>query len=214
MTDGPTIPPPPPSTGGSSLITRAINILTKPAAEWRVIDGEATTVGKLILGYAVILALIAPLAMVLGMFLSPLSGFMSNIGFLIKLLLIIYGIALATPVLLGFIIDALAPNLGGTKNGVQSMKLAIYAATAFWVSAIILILPDLWYLWFLLGIGYGGYLVWVGLPILMRVPTDKAPVFAAAVIGIWAVIFIILQQIGWRLIYSAVYSAAVGGYGL
>jgi Yip1-like protein len=210
MTDGPTTPPPLPPAS-SNLITRAINILTKPAVEWRVIDGEATSVGKLIGGYAVILAVIAPLAMVLGMFISPLSSFVSNIGFLIKLLLIIYAIALATPVLLGFIIDALAPNMGGTKNGVQSMKLAIYAATAFWVSAIILILPDLWYLWFLLGVGYGGYLIWVGLPILMRVPADKAPVFTAAVVGIWAVIFIILQQIGWRLIYSAVYSAALSG---
>ena len=71
MTYGPTTPPPPPpppSTGSSSLVTRAMNILTKPATEWRVIDGEATTVGRLITGYALILAAIAPLAMLLGMF--------------------------------------------------------------------------------------------------------------------------------------------------
>jgi fumarate reductase subunit D len=208
MTDGPTTPPPP-YTGGSSLVTRAINILTKPAAEWRVIDGEATTIGKLIGGYAVILAVIAPLAMLLGMFLSPFGSLMgSNIGFLIKILLVIYGISLGTVVLLGFIIDLLATGLGGTKNGVQAMKLAVYAGTAFWIAAIILILPDLWWLWAVLGIGYGGYLLWLGLPILMRVPTDKAPTYAAAAIGIWVVLFIVLQQIGWRIIFSAVYSAA------
>jgi hypothetical protein len=212
MTDGPSIPPPPPSDGSSSnLISRAINILTKPASEWRVIDGESTTVGKLILGYALLLAVIAPIAMTLGILISPIGTLIFQaIGTLIKILVIIYAISLATPVLLGFIIDALTPNLGGTKNSVQAMKLAVYSGTAFWLVAIILILPDLWYLWLVLGVGYGGYLIWVGLPILLRVPADKAPVFAAAAVGVWAVLFIILQQIAWRVMYSGMY----GGYGM
>ena len=208
MTDGPSIPPPPAPTS-SNLVTRAINILTKPANEWRVIDGEASSLGKLIGGYAVILAVIAPIAMLLGLLISPFGSYIfHNIGALIKILLIIYAISLATPVLLGFIIDALTTNLGGTKNSVQAMKLAIYSGTAFWVAAIILILPDLWWLWLVLGVGYGGYLLWVGLPILLRVAADKAPVFTAAAVGIWAVLFIILQQIAWRVMYSGFYTGA------
>jgi hypothetical protein len=210
MTDGPSIPPPPPSAGSSNLISRAINILTKPASEWRVIDGEATSVGKLIAGYAVLLALIAPIAMLLGLLISPLGSYIFQaVGQLIKILLIIYAISLATPVLLGFIIDALTTNLGGTKNSVQAMKLAIYAGTAFWIAAIILILPDLWWLWLVLGVGYGGYLIWVGLPILLRVSADKAPIFTAAAVGIWAVLFIVLQQIAWRVMYSGFYASPV-----
>jgi len=199
--------PPPAAPAGSTpprgLFDRVKNILVSPAAEWRVIDGEANSVGGLITGYALILAAIAPLAMLLGMFLSPFGAYITgNIGFLIKLLLIIYAISLGTVVLLGFIIDALAPSLGGTKNGVQAMKLAVYAGTAFWIAGLILILPDLWFLWLVLGVGYGGFLVWLGLPILMRVPPDKAPAYAGAVIGIWLVLFVILQQIGWRIIWS------------
>ena len=210
MTDGPSIPPPPPGPASSNFISRAINILTKPANEWRVIDGEATSVGKLIAGYAVILAVIAPIAMLLGLLISPFGSYIFNaIGTLIKILLIIYAISLATPILLGFIIDALTTNLGGTKNSVQAMKLAIYSGTAFWVAAIILILPDLWYLWLVLGVGYGGYLLWVGLPILLRVGADKAPVFTAAAVGIWAVLFIVLQQIAWRVMYSGFYAGPV-----
>ncbi len=202
MTDGPSIPPPPPSAGSSNLVSRAINILTKPASEWQVANGEATSVSKLILGYAVILALIAPIAMLLGAFLSGMFSYSFNVGTLIKILLIIYVIALATPVLLGFIIDALTTNLGGTKNSVQAMKVAVYSGTAFWLAALSLVLPDLWWLWLVLGVGYGGYLLWVGLPILLRVPSDKAPVFVAAAVGIWAVLFIVLQQIGWRIIFA------------
>lgn len=202
MTDGPSIPPPPPSAGSSNLVSRAVNILTKPASEWQVANGEATSVSKLILGYAVILALIAPIAMLLGAFLSGMFSYSFNVGTLIKILLIIYVIALATPVLLGFIIDALTTNLGGTKNSVQAMKVAVYSGTAFWLAALSLILPDLWWLWLVLGVGYGGYLMWVGLPILLRVPSDKAPIFVAAAVGIWAVLFIVLQQIGWRIIFA------------
>jgi len=204
MTDGPVTPPPAPPLppGSSNLISRAINILTKPSIEWRTVDAEATSVGKLIGGYAAILALIAPIAMLIGAFISGVFSYGIDVGQLIKLLLIVYAISLATPVLLGFIIDALTTNLGGTKNSVQAMKLAVYSGTAFWVAAIILILPDLWWLWFVLGVGYGGYLLWVGLPILLRVPADKAPVFTAAAVGIWAVLFIILQQIAWRIIFA------------
>ncbi|HYI48922.1 MAG TPA: Yip1 family protein [Allosphingosinicella sp.] len=205
MTDGPVTPPPAPPlppASSSNLITRAINILTKPTAEWRVADAEATSVGRLIGGYAVILALIAPIAMLIGAFIGGVFAYRVDVGMLIKLLLVVYVISLATPVLLGFIIDALTTNLGGTKNSVQAMKLAVYSGTAFWVAAIILILPDLWWLWLVLGVGYGGYLLWVGLPILLRVPADKAPIFAGAAVGIWAVLFIILQQIGWRIIFA------------
>ena len=204
MTDGPVTPPPPP--GGApgapaSLVDRVKNILTSPATEWQRIDTEAASIGGLISGYALILALIAPIAMLIGMFLSAYGSFMS-IGLLIRIFLAIYIVSLGTVLLLGFIVDLLASNLGGTRNGVQAMKLAVYAGTAFWVAGLALILPDLWFLWMVLGIGYGGYLIWLGLPILMKVPADKAPAYAGAAIGIWVVLFIVLQQIGWRIIFS------------
>ena len=57
MTDGPSIPPPPPSGGNSSLVNRAINILTKPASEWQVIEAEPSSTGKLIT-YAALLSVL------------------------------------------------------------------------------------------------------------------------------------------------------------
>ena len=206
MTD----PHTPTPAASASLVDRAKNILLTPKTEWLRIDGEATSVGKLILGYAAILALIAPLAMVLNLLLTPFGSYIFNaMGFLIKMLLIIYALALATPVLLGFAIDLLAPSLGGTKNSVQSMKLAVYSGTAFWVAAIGLIISP--WLWLLAGIGYGGYLAWIGIPTLMRVPADKVQVFTAAFVGIWVVIWIILQQVAWRMMWSGLVSSMTGG---
>ncbi|HEV2816267.1 MAG TPA: Yip1 family protein [Allosphingosinicella sp.] len=198
--------------GRKGLFERVKAILITPKTEWAVIDGEAASIGGLITGYALILALIAPLACLLGLFLTPLGGYLTGaMGFLIKLLIAVYIISLGTVVLLGFIIDLLASSLGGTKNGVQAMKLAVYAGTPFWLAGILLILGfGMWYFWMALGIGYGGYLIWLGLPILMRVPADKVQVYAAAVIGIWVVLFIILWQIAWRIIFASMLYGAVG----
>lgn len=185
----------------ASLVDRAKNILLTPKTEWPRIDGETTTVSRLITGYAVILAALAPVAMLIGLFLGPLSV-TSNIGFLVKILLVIYGISLGTVLILGLLIDMLAPTFGAAKNSVQAMKLAVYSGTAFWAAAISLIIPGLWWLWLVGGVGYGGFLLWQGLPILMRVPADKVQGYAAAAIGIWVLLFIILQQVAWRVIWG------------
>jgi hypothetical protein len=205
-TPPPAAPEPAPATplggGRSSLVARARNILLQPAAEWAVIDGETTSVGRLITGYAAILALIAPIAALLYILMMPFGSYIFNaMGILIKLLVIVYAVSLGTILLLGVAIDLLAPSLGGTKNPVQAMKLAVYSGTAFWVAAIAMILSP--WLWLVLGIGYGAYLVWLGLPKLMRVPADKAPTYVAAVVGIWVVVAMILYKIAWSLIFSA-----------
>ena len=202
MTDGPTNPSPTPGVP-ASLIDRAKNILLTPKTEWAVIDGETTTVGKLIGGYAAILALIAPVALLLGMLLTPYGSYMFGAaGFMIKILIVAYAMSLGTVVVLGLAIDALTPSLGGTKNSVQAMKLAVYSGTAFFVAAVALILTGLWWLWLVAGVGYGGYLLWLGMPVLMKVPEDKQQTFAAAAIGIWVVLFLVFQQIAWRVIFA------------
>jgi hypothetical protein len=209
-------PEPPASTsprplGGAhaSLIERAKNILLQPASEWTVIDGEAATIGGLITGYAAPLAVIPALVSLL-FFLVSAGSYISMLGgVLIKMLIIVYAISLGTVVLLGFIIDALAPSLGGVKNPVQAMKTAVYSGTAFWVGGIALIVSH--WLWAVVGIGYGGYLLWLGLPKLMRVPVDKAPAYVGATIAIWVVLFFVLFQLVLRLAFGAFGGALMGG---
>lgn len=202
MTDGPSTPPPFPG-GNSSLVTRAINVVTKPGSEWPAIEAEASSNGKLIT-YAAILAVLAPIFGLVGLLLTPFGSYIfSNIGFLIKALVILYVIALLPPILLGFALDALTPSLGGTKNSLNAMKLAIYSGTGFWLGAVGLILSG--WLWLLIGAGLAGYLLWVGTPILMKTPSDKTPIFVGAGVGILVVLYIILDQIGTRIMLSGLY---------
>ena len=200
MTDGPTIPPPPPSAGNSSLVNRVINILTKPASEWAVIAGEPSSNGKLIT-YAALLSVLPVVFSLLAILITPYGSYIFGaMGLLIKLLLLTYVMALVPPVALGFILDALTPGLGGQKNSLNAMKLAVYSGTAYWVGSVGLILSP--WLWLVLGVGYAGYLLWVGTPILMRTAADKTPIFVGAAVGIWVVLYIILNMISQRIIFS------------
>lgn len=217
MTDGPVAPPPlqtpPPPVGGRpSFITRAINILTKPSTEWQVIAAEPSSNGSLIGGYAAILALIAPICVLLNILISPVGSYIFQLPMaLIFTIIFYYLLALLPPILLGFILDALTVNLGGQKNSLAAMKLTIYSATAYWVAALALILSP--WLWLVLGIGYAGFLLWIGTPILMRTVGDKTAIFVGAAVGIWVVAFVILNMIVEKILTSIVINAMTGGLG-
>jgi hypothetical protein len=200
MTDGPSIPPPPPSGGNSSLVNRVINILTKPASEWAAIEAEPSSTGKLIT-YAALLSVLPVVFSLLAILITPFGSYIFQVmSLLIKLLILTYLMALVPPVALGYILDALTPQLGGQKNSSNAMKLAIYSGTAYWVGSVGLILSP--WLWLVIGVGYAGYLLWVGTPILMKTAADKTPVFVGAAVGIWVVLYIILNMIAQRVIFS------------
>lgn len=219
MTDGPVAPPPlqtppPPPAGGSpSFITRAINILTKPSTEWHVIAAEPSSNARMIGGYAAILALIAPVFALLNLLISPAGTAIFQLPVLLILTLVFsYLLALLPPILLGFIVDALTVNLGGQKNSLAAMKLTIYSATAYWVAAVAIILSP--WLWLVLGIGYAGFLLWFGTPILMRTTGDKTAVFVGAAVGLWLVVFVVLNLIFEKILTSVLYNTLTSGYGV
>ena len=81
---------------------------------------------------------------------------------------------------MALIIDALAPSFQAQKNFPNALKLSVYSHTPFWLAGIFLLIPGLSFLT-LLGF-YGLYLLWLGLPPLMRAPSDRALVYAAAVV--------------------------------
>jgi hypothetical protein len=186
-----------PRPGGSGLLGRVTGILTRPAEEWRVIDGEPGTVGSVIAPYALVLAAIPPLAMLLGLMLFGGAYASYFFSLVLQVAIVFYVLNVAVAVALGLAIDALAPNLGGAKNQVQAMKLAVYSSTPLWVAGLVLLLltnsPGLFWIWFVVGFAYGAYLLFIGLPILMRVPADKAPGYAGAAIAAWFVLMLIAR---------------------
>jgi hypothetical protein len=168
-----------------SLVDRVKGILLTPRKEWAIIDGESATVQGLYTGYIIPLAAIPAIAGFIGM---SVVGFGSVMGMSIKApigtglegaIARFVGSLVGTYVL-ALIIDALAPTFAAQKNAIQALKVAAYSSTAAWVAGIFLIMPSLGML-SILGI-YSLYLFFLGLPLLMKVPEDKAMGYTIAVI--------------------------------
>jgi hypothetical protein len=119
---------------------------------------------------------------------------------------------LAGVFLIAFIIDALAPSFGATKNQLQALKLVVYSYTAVWVAGIATIIPILGGLVVLAGFIYTLYTLYLGLPKLMKSPADKTVgyfvVSIVVAIVVYAIIFFVLAMI---LAMLAVGAAAAGG---
>jgi lysylphosphatidylglycerol synthetase-like protein (DUF2156 family) len=160
------------------LLARVKAIVLTPQTEWPVIAREQGAASRLFVHYVAILALIPALARFIGTALigwyAPISS--SLVGALVTYLsefAVVYGLAL--------VIDALAPRFGGRKDFASSLALAAYSFTPVWLAGIFLLIPGLSFL-VILGL-HGVYLLWAGLPVLKRVPAEKALPCAAVVAG-------------------------------
>ena len=208
-----------PGSAASGLVERAKSMLLQPTATWQVIEGEPATIGGLYKGYAIPLALIPAVAGLIGAIVFGYGMFGINykptvvsalVGAIVN-----FGIALASVYVLALIIDGLAPSFGGTKNQIQAFKVAAYASTASWVAGIFMIYPPIGML-SILGL-YSLFLLYRGLPRLMKAPEDKATTYTVVVIVAAVVLAIIaaailspLQRLGQGSGLMADHSSAAG----
>jgi hypothetical protein len=190
----------------TNLVTRVMGILTKPAAEWDVIEGEAATVPGLFTGYACILAAIGPIALVI----QHLLFLHWTIIPIIILAAVGYVASLIGIYILGFIIDALASSFDAQKNQVQAMKLAVYSYTAAWVAGILNIVPVLGIL-AIIAAFYGLYIFWLGLPKLMKSPAEKTMGYFIVIIVVAIVVNLIIGAIIGAVTMSVMAGAVLSG---
>ena len=198
MTDGPVSPPPPGGMPGApaSLVDRVKNILMTPKTEWPRIDAEPATVGSIFTGYVMILAAIGPIAMLIGQQVFGMGYWKPAITYSITWAVMTYVLTLIGVYVQALIANALAPSFGGTQDQVKALKLVAYSATAGWVAAILGIIPMLGML-AVIGALYGLYLMWLGVPVLMRVPEDKAVGYIVVLIVVNIVLyFVIFMLVG------------------
>lgn len=178
-----------------NIIARVKEILLTPKAAWPVIETEATTTAALYTQYIMILAAIQAVAGFIGMSLFGVSamGVTVRIPLVTGLVQMVlgYGLALVMVYVMALIADALAPKFGGQKNTMNALKLIAYSGTAAMVGGIFAIIPALGILTLIAGL-YSLYLLYLGVPTLMKVPQEKALpytvvlVVCAIVIGVVA----------------------------
>jgi hypothetical protein len=168
-----------------NLVERVKRILLTPKTEWEVIDAEPATAAELYTRYIAPLAAIGPIAQLIGYSAFGVSvpfvgTYRVPIGSAITQAIVMYVLTLAGTYVLALIIDALAPTFNGQRSQIQALKLAAYSLTASWVAGVFALIPGLRILT-LLGL-YSLYLLYLGLPVLMKTPRDKALGYTVVVI--------------------------------
>jgi hypothetical protein len=171
-----------------NLVERVKGIILTPKTEWPVIAGEPGDVGYLFGSYVAILAAIPAVCGFLGAVFvgAPIGA--ALIGAVIKYLLtfvVIYIVAL--------IVDALAPTFSSQKNFSNALKLTVYSYTPSWLVGIFLLIPGLRFLT-ILGL-YGLYLLWLGLPPLMKTPDGKTIGYTITIVICALVLAIVLAMV-------------------
>lgn len=184
-----------------NLVDRVKRILMSPRTEWQVIEAEPTTPAQLYTGYIVPLAAIGPIAQLIGYSVFGISvPFMGTyrvpIGSAITSALVSYVLSLAAIYVLALIIDGLAPKFNGQRSQIQALKVAAYSSTASWVAGIFHLVPGLRLLT-ILGL-YSLYLLYLGLPIVMKAPMEKAMAYTAVVILAAIVLFMVIGVVAGR----------------
>jgi len=190
-----------------NLVERAKAILLAPQSEWSVIEREPGDQAHLFVNYVAYLAAIPAVCGFIGMAIIgipvPVIGTL-RISLVSALIFAIvsYLLAFVTVYVVALIVDALAPTFGATRDPANALKLAAYSYTPVWLVGIFLLIPGLWFLR-ILGL-YGLYLMWLGLPVLM-----KAPARESSTIGYFAAIIISAIVIGYIL--PRIVGVIVGG---
>jgi len=182
-------------------------MIMKPAAEWDVIAPEPASIGGLYTGYACILAAIPPIATILA---SLLFLHIAILGALI-IAVLSYVLALVGVFVVAFIIDILAPNFGAERSQIQALKLVVYAQTAGWVAGIANIIPGVGGLIALVGGLYSLYVLYLGLPKLMKSPADKTTGYFVVSILVAIVVNVLIGVVVGIIFAATAMTAVVAG---
>lgn len=181
----------------SGLVERVKNILLTPQAEWERIDAEPADVNKIYMGYVLPLAVLSAICAFIGMSVFGLNLMGTTyrvslvpgaVGALIQVAAGVGGVFL-----MAFIANALAPTFGSQQNMGQAHKLAAYGSTAGFLAGVFSIFPSV----AMLGIVglYSLYLIYVGLPKMMKTPEDKRIAYFLSVIVVAIIAGIILSVV-------------------
>lgn len=181
-----------PGTASSSkaiaqgVLNRVLGMLLKPGETWQTVDTEGGSIPSIYLGYLVFLAAIPAVAGFIGYSLVGMGAFGISVRVPIVQglvgMVVSYVMSLTMVFVMALVANALAPRFGGQAQLLKAFQLIAYGCTAGWLGGVFSVLPSLAMLGVLAAL-YSVYLIYRGVPVLMRVPQARAVGYTAALIA-------------------------------
>lgn len=183
-------------------LTHTFGLLTNPDQAWEAIRRESESVTRLYTGHVLLLALIPALAGFIGT--SQIGWQIGDgpvtrlsVSSAMSLSVLFYAAMLAGIFILGKFIDFFAATYDAVDRTPRGVTMAAYTATPIFLIGVIAVYPNIWVNMAagLVAIAYAVYLLYEGLPILMKIPEDRGFMFATAVLTVGLVMFVALLAI-------------------
>jgi hypothetical protein len=163
------------------ILSRTWGLFVEPQKEWQQIRDEETTTTHILVGYVAPLAAIQPICGLIGTLIFG-GVLRADFGAAIVGAAVSWLVSIALVFLVGLLINALAPTFDADQNDLAAQKAAAYSLTPFFLSGVFSLWPPLWWL-SILALAAMVWLMYRGLPVLLRAPEDRALAFAASVTG-------------------------------
>ncbi|MBC7769567.1 MAG: DUF1282 family protein [Phycisphaerales bacterium] len=172
------------------IFSRAYGLLREPNKEWQQIKAEQTTIPNILLGYVAPLAAIPPVAGLIGSAIfEPMR--VGAIDQALISVVVTWIVTVALVFLLGLVINTLADQFEADRDDLAAQKIAAYSLTPTFLAGLFSLWPPLWWL-ALFPLGATVFIMYRGLPILMKAPLEKALNYAASVAVAGLVALIVL----------------------
>lgn len=202
------VPNSPPSGSGASssssnfimgTINSAIALVKNPLGYITAHKDDPATVNDIMIKYVAVLALIPFFATLIGdlWYYSLFTRFIfggSFIAYAFVRAVLTYILDVAAVYVIAIVIRMLAPTFNSTVDEIKSLKLAAYIFTPAFLIAILDIIPPLSGLTFL-GVLYGLYILYIGLPLVLATPKDKVVTYVIAVVVATLIVFVVIGVI-------------------
>lgn len=173
------------ATQRKALVQRLIDILLRPRETWMQIDAEDGSPASIYRDYLVFLAAIPAVAGFIGYSLIGVGAFGISVRVPVVQglvsMVVGYVLSLAMVYVLALIANMLAPRFAGHADMGSAFKLVAYGSTAGMLGGVFSLLPSLAMLGLVAAL-YSVYLIYTGIPVLMKAPQEKAVGYTAALV--------------------------------
>lgn len=179
----------------------AIALVKNPTTFMTARSEQDQPLKSLIINYVAVLAAVPFIATLIGYswyyrFFSIFGG--GGIAYILGITILSYILDIIAVFVIGFIMWKLAPTFGTSTTQVRATRMAAYIFTPYFLISILNIVPFIGFLT-ILGVLYGLYIMYLGLPIVMKTPKEKVLgyliVTVVATIVVYAVIGAIVGAI-------------------
>lgn len=173
------------------LLRHVWGILSEPRATWARVRDEDWSIPEIYLRVLAPLALISPVAGFIG---TTHFGWQIGAGAPLKLTVssaaqisvVYFGAILVTVFVIGALISWMSETYGSKQPLTSCVAIAVYSAVPLFLVGFFQIYPVLW-INFLIGLpalAYAVYLLYLGVPIVMNISTERGFLFSSAVLAV------------------------------